>query len=46
MPANVGEMFYFGEVPWHGIGKYLPQPATLTEALEFGRPSQDRPCLG
>jgi hypothetical protein len=36
MPANVGEMFYFGEVPWHGLGKYVAQPATLEEALEFG----------
>jgi len=21
MSANVGEMFYYGEVPWHGKGK-------------------------
>ena len=27
MPANVGEMFYFGEVPWHGRGNRLEEPA-------------------
>jgi phage/plasmid-like protein (TIGR03299 family) len=36
MPANVGEMFYTGEVPWHGLGVALSQPATLNEALKVG----------
>lgn len=36
MPANVGEMFYFGEVPWHGEGLALAKPATVEEALRAG----------
>ncbi|MGE3343562.1 MAG: DUF932 domain-containing protein [Vicinamibacterales bacterium] len=36
MPANVGEMFYTGTVPWHGQGVSLAQPATLDEALKVG----------
>lgn len=36
MPANVGEMFYTGAVPWHGLGVNLAQPATLDEALKVG----------
>jgi phage/plasmid-like protein (TIGR03299 family) len=36
MPANVGEMFYTGEVPWHGLGIHLAQPATLDEAIKVG----------
>lgn len=36
MPANVGEMFYTGDVPWHGLGRRLEEPATLDEALEVG----------
>jgi phage/plasmid-like protein (TIGR03299 family) len=36
MPANVGEMFYTGEVPWHGLGVSLAQPATLDEAMKVG----------
>lgn len=36
MPANVGEMFYTGEVPWHGLGVALAQPADLDEALKVG----------
>ena len=36
MPANVGEMFYTGAVPWHGLGVNLAQPATLEEALKVG----------
>ncbi len=30
MPANVGEMFYTGDVPWHGAGA---QPAQSGNAL-------------
>ena len=36
MPANVGEMFYTGEMPWHGRGIALAQPATMEEALRAG----------
>src|ERR1700676_3048518 len=36
MPANVGEMFYTGDVPWHGCGIGLKQPADLDEALKVG----------
>ena len=36
MPANVGEMFYTGEVPWHRLGISLAQPATLEEAIKVG----------
>lgn len=36
MPANVGEMFYTGEVPWHGEGRELPGPVTWEAALEAG----------
>ena len=34
MPANIGEMFYTGQTPWHGEGIKLGQPATLAEALK------------
>ena len=36
MPANVGEMFYYGNVPWHKQGKKLNQPANLEEAIQAG----------
>jgi phage/plasmid-like protein (TIGR03299 family) len=36
MPANVGEMFYYGPVPWHGQGRELDQPANMEEAIEAG----------
>jgi phage/plasmid-like protein (TIGR03299 family) len=36
MPANVGEMFYFGDVPWHGQGKKLDLPANFEEAIQAG----------
>jgi phage/plasmid-like protein (TIGR03299 family) len=36
MPANVGEMFYTGAVPWHGLGVPLARPADLDEALKVG----------
>lgn len=36
MPANIGEMFYVGEMPWHEKGLELGKPATLEEALRAG----------
>lgn len=36
MPANVGEMFYYGQCPWHGLGNKLEQPATIETALKAG----------
>lgn len=36
MPANVGEMFYHGEIPWHGLGMALAKPATWQEAMRAG----------
>ena len=36
MPANVGEMFYYGEVPWHKEGVKLDQPANMEEAIKAG----------
>jgi phage/plasmid-like protein (TIGR03299 family) len=36
MPDNVGEMFYYGETPWHKKGNRLEQPATANEALKAG----------
>jgi len=29
-------MFYYGEVPWHGEGKELDQPANMEEAIKYG----------
>jgi len=34
--ANVGEMFYYGEVPWHREGPAVPRPLTVAEALVAG----------
>jgi phage/plasmid-like protein (TIGR03299 family) len=36
MPADIGEMFYTGETPWHGHGISLTKPATVEEALKVG----------
>ncbi|MBT7715390.1 MAG: DUF932 domain-containing protein [Deltaproteobacteria bacterium] len=36
MPANVGEMFYYGNVPWHGEGHELSNPANIQEAIKAG----------
>jgi phage/plasmid-like protein (TIGR03299 family) len=36
MPANVGEMFYYGDVPWHKQGKKLDQPANMETAIQAG----------
>ena len=36
MPANVGEMFYYGEVPWQREGTELEEPANRQEAIMHG----------
>ncbi len=36
MAHNIGQMFYFGEIPWHELGTALKQPATMEEALAAG----------
>lgn len=36
MAHNIGQMFYFGEIPWHKLGTKLEKPATIEEALSAG----------
>jgi phage/plasmid-like protein (TIGR03299 family) len=36
MAHNIGEMFYFGEIPWHEQGTKISKPATIEEALKAG----------
>ncbi|MDM0113945.1 DUF932 domain-containing protein [Variovorax sp. J22R133] len=36
MAHNIGQMFYFGERPWHTLGTKLTKPANLEEALAAG----------
>ena len=36
MAHNIGQMFYFGEKPWHKLGTKLDKPATIEEALSAG----------
>lgn len=36
MSVNVGEMFYYGDVPWHGQGLKLSHPANIEEAIKAG----------
>lgn len=36
MSHNIGEMFYYGELPWHTLGNKLDHPANLSEALKAG----------
>ena len=36
MPANVGQMFYYGETPWHREGVKVGRPLTVDEALDAG----------
>ncbi|HUE71428.1 MAG TPA: DUF932 domain-containing protein [Pirellulaceae bacterium] len=34
MPANVGEMFYYGEIPWHGNGTEVEAPLDFASAVK------------
>lgn len=36
MAHNIGQMFYYGNLPWHELGTKLRKPATLEEALKEG----------
>ncbi|MGZ5434820.1 MAG: DUF932 domain-containing protein [Pyrinomonadaceae bacterium] len=36
MPDNVGQMFYYGQTPWHRKGEKLNDPANMDEAVEKG----------
>jgi len=36
MAHNIGQMFYYGEMPWHKLGTKLDKPATMEEALKAG----------
>jgi phage/plasmid-like protein (TIGR03299 family) len=33
MPANVQTMAYYGEVPWHGLGKQVPRGVTAKQMI-------------
>jgi len=36
MPENIGEMFYFGDILWHGQGTRLESPVNMEEAIAAG----------
>ena len=36
MAHAIGQMFYFGDKPWHGLGQKLAGPANLEQALKAG----------
>jgi len=36
MAHNIGQMFYYGKLPWHELGQKIKQPATVEEALKAG----------
>jgi phage/plasmid-like protein (TIGR03299 family) len=36
MAHEIGEMFWYGDRPWHHLGRQVIQPATLDEALSAG----------
>jgi phage/plasmid-like protein (TIGR03299 family) len=36
MAHNIGQMFYYGKLPWHELGTEIKTPATLEVALKEG----------
>lgn len=36
MAHNIGQMFFFGDLPWHTLGTEIKQPATLDQAMAAG----------
>lgn len=36
MSHNIGQMFYYGDIPWHEKGREITHPATAKDALKFG----------
>jgi hypothetical protein len=36
MAHDIGEMFYCGSVPWHRLGRYVPRPLDVDDALAQG----------
>ena len=36
MAHGIGQMFYYGDKPWHGLGEKLSSPANLDQALKAG----------
>jgi len=36
MPADIGQMFYYGEIPWHGEGHRAEHPLNIEDALKYG----------
>jgi len=34
MPANIGKIFYYGETPWHQIGRKVDRPLNAEEAIK------------
>lgn len=36
MAHNIGQMFYYGKLPWHELGTEIKKPATLEVALKEG----------
>jgi phage/plasmid-like protein (TIGR03299 family) len=37
MPADVEQMIYAGETPWHNLGQQLPSEVTVDDALRLAR---------
>lgn len=33
MAHNIGQMFYVGDLPWHGLGTHCPAPLRLDAAI-------------
>jgi phage/plasmid-like protein (TIGR03299 family) len=36
MAHNIGQMFYFGKLPWHTLGEKIEKPATIEKAIAAG----------